>query len=445
MCEMAEMKIEDIINTELEQFMVPIKKAFQEIRDRLDIEETKLLDLYSGLRKSIYQQTSKKESKIEELNNTKIGIETEMSNPELKVLKSELIKNIDKEIQFISSDEEEDIPFDEKEMLKIVTENIQSFQTNLRISQNEMNRIMSDKLLSDKHNSLSKQSEKLIPNFVKSMNRAKYKNMPREEALKLYSKAFVHGKSICQKGNKSGELNGPLGITIDRKERVFIADCYNHRVQVFTLEGLFLSEFGKNELSKPYSIGLHENSVFVSDYGRNAVFKYEIPNYHLVAQTEKDQLNNPNGFAVSRSSDMYVADSKNNRIAVFGAKLNFVKEIGKGKLHKPCDAKIRFHHIYAVDNGKPYHVHVFSKTGECLQSFISLEGETFWNFICFDRFNNILISDNAGRAVYVFTSEGVFVNRSVLCYGPTGIAVTHDNCVVWANVNDSVVYSLRTL
>ena len=440
---MAEMEIKDIIDMELTQFMVPIRNAFKEIRDRLDKEESKLLELYNGLRKNIYKQTSSKASKIEELTETKLEIEVGLSNPELKVLKMELIDNIDREIQFLSTDEEEELLFDEEETLKLVTESMQSFQTNMKECQNDMKIMMVDKF--ENHNSISKQSEKLISNFSKAINKSKSKSMSREDALKVYSNGIVHTKTFGQRGSKNGELNGPLGICIDRKERVFVADCYNHRIQVFTLEGEFLSEFGKSELSRPFSIGLHENSVFVSDYGKNAIFKYDIPNYNLVAQTEQPELNNPNGIAVSKSCDLYVADSKNNRIAVYGPKLNFLREIGKGTLHKPSDVKIRFHNIYIVDNGDPNHVHVFTKTDEHLQSFISLEGKPFWNFICFDRFNNILLSDNTGKAIYVFTVEGELVNKSVFNYGPTGVAVTRNNTIVWSNVNESAVHSIQTL
>lgn len=433
------------VDRQLDEFTDPIKSAFQEIRDRIDKEEAKLLKLYSGLRRSIYSQTSQKASKIQELNMTKSEIQSGLINPDLDTLKSELLENIEREIEFLQSEEEEDTLVDEQQTLLLVTEGVQSFHEHLKSSQDEIRQFTTDILVSDNHDSVAKQTEKLIPNFVKSFSKPKNQPMSREDASKLYPAEIMPEKSFGHKGNKPGEMNGPLGITIDRKQRVYVADCYNSRVQVFTIDGVFVCEFGRGELHRPYCIGVHDQSIFVTDYGNNAIHSYEQPNYKCIRQTKKGELHDPNGITVSKSCDLYVADSKNNRIAVFNSKLQFIREIGKEILKKPSDVKLRFHQLYVVDNGKPYHVHVFSKTGEHIQSMISLEGEPFWNFLCFDRFDNILISDNSGKALYAYTREGELVNKTVYNYGTTGVAVSRNNTILWANVNGCTVNSFHTV
>ena len=433
------------VDRQLDEFMDPIKSAFQGIRDRLDKEEDKLLKLYSGLRRSIYSQTSQKASKIEELNLTKSEIQSGLINLDLESLKSELLDNIEREIEFLQSEEEEDTWLDEQQTLLLVTEGVQSFHVHLKSGRDEIHQYMTDVLVSDKHNSVAKQTEKLIPKFVRSLSNQKNHAMSREEAGKLYPAEIIPEKSFGHKGNKAGEMNGPLGITIDRKQRVYVADCYNSRIQVFSIDGVFVSEFGRRELHRPYCIGVHDQGIFVTDYGNGAVYTYEQPNYKCIGQTKKGELDDPNGMTVSKCCDLYVADSKNNRIAVFNMKLQFIREIGKQILKKPSDVKLRFHQLYVVDNGKPYHVHVFSKTGEHIKSMISLEGEPFWNFLCFDRFDNILISDNSGKALYAYTREGELVNKTVFYYGTTGVAVTRNNTILWANVNNCTVNSFHTL
>ncbi|KAI6655770.1 hypothetical protein LOD99_1912 [Oopsacas minuta] len=437
-------ELNESIDTELNEFIEPIKNAFKEIRERLDKEEANLLNLYSGLRKRIYKQTSKKASKIEELNLTKLEIESSLIHPDLDALKLELIDNIERELEYLASEEEEDTLIDDQEALSLITEGIQSFQNNLKSTQNEINLIVADKLISDKHDSVAKQSEKLIPNFVKTLSKPRNKTMSKEDATKLYPTEILPKKSFAYKGNKSGELNGPLGITIDRKQLVYVADCYNSRIQVFNIEGEYISEFGRKELHRPYCVGIYEHSIFVSDSGKGVIFKYEHPKYEFIGQSPEGELRDPNGITVSKGCNLYIADSKNNRIAVYDSKLHYTREIGRGALHKPSDVKLRFHQLYVVDNGKPYNVHVFSKIGEHIKSLISLEGEPFWNFLCFDRFDNILISDNSGKALYVYTKEGVLVNKTAYKYGPTGVAVTRDNTVVWVNVNESAVNIFHT-
>ena len=437
-------ELNEVVDRQLDEFMDPIKSAFQEIRDRLDKEEAKLLKLFSGLRRSIYSQTSHKASKIEELNLTKSEIQSGLINPDLDALKLELLDNIEREIEFLQSEEEDDTWVDEQQTFLLVT-GVQTFQKHLKSSQDDIHQFMTDVLVSDKHDSVAKQTEKVFPNFVRSLSKQKNQAMSREDASKLYPAEIIPEKSFGHKGNKPGEMNGPLGITIDRKQRVYVADCYNSRIQVFSIDGVFLCEFGRGELRRPYCIAVHDQSIFVTDYGNDAIYTFEQPNYKCIGQTKKGELHDPNGITVSKCCDLYVADSKNNRIAVFNVKLQFIREIGKDILKKPSDVKLRFHQLYVVDNGKPCHIHVFSKTGEHVKSMISLEGEPFWNFLCFDRFDNILISDNSGKALYAYTREGELVNKTVFSYGTTGVAVTRNNTILWANVNDCTVKLFHTM
>ena len=76
-----------------------------------------------------------------------------------------------------------------------------------------------------------------------------------------------------------GELDRPIGITIDTSDRVYVRDC-NHRISVFTSEGQFVTSFGR-EGKEP---GEFE--------------------YHC-------------GLAVDVSGVVYVSDSNNNRIQLF--------------------------------------------------------------------------------------------------------------------------------
>ena len=46
------------------------------------------------------------------------------------------------------------------------------------------------------------------------------------------------------KGDSSGSFNVATAIEVDALGQVFVADFYNHRIQVFTDEGDFLVEFG---------------------------------------------------------------------------------------------------------------------------------------------------------------------------------------------------------
>ena len=67
-------------------------------------------------------------------------------------------------------------------------------------------------------------------------------------------------------GKGKGEFSNPRGVVIDNdNQRMFIADCYNSRIQVWSLEGDYLSEFGGDILKGPWEIVLCDNSIYISD------------------------------------------------------------------------------------------------------------------------------------------------------------------------------------
>ena len=85
-----------------------------------------------------------------------------------------------------------------------------------------------------------------------------------------------------KEGNKKGELYDPTGLALHRNESIYIADTLNHRIKIFSTAGKFVAEFGKKQLSRPYSIALNDKWVFVSDWDLNGVFKFQIRNNKFV-------------------------------------------------------------------------------------------------------------------------------------------------------------------
>ena len=83
-----------------------------------------------------------------------------------------------------------------------------------------------------------------------------------------------------KKGSGDGELNFPTSVTIDSDDTVYVTECNNRRVSMFTSEGQFLRSFGT--------------------YGEGP-----------------GQFYNPRGIAVDRDGLVYVSDTGNDRIQIF--------------------------------------------------------------------------------------------------------------------------------
>ena len=91
--------------------------------------------------------------------------------------------------------------------------------------------------------------------------------------------------------------------------------------------------------------------------------------------------------------------------------------------------KVNNNKVFVADNSKHHNVHVFSKLGDLLNNIISLRGGTNI-FLCFDKFDNILISDTKGKIIQIYTLDGQLFHSIECNYKPKGIAVTHDNCII---------------
>ena len=82
-------------------------------------------------------------------------------------------------------------------------------------------------------------------------------------------------------GSGPGQFDQPHGIAVDHSGNVYVADTYNHRVQVFTSDGAFLMQWGS--------------------YG-----------------SAPGQFYRPMGVEVGTDGRIYVADTWNARIQIFG-------------------------------------------------------------------------------------------------------------------------------
>ena len=251
-------------------------------------------------------------------------------------------------------------------------------------------------------------------------------------SIPIYTSKLSPIRSIGKKG--VDELYLPCGVALDGTEgNIFIADTLNGRIQLVSLEGQFIGEFGKGEFGWPYSIALYNDWLFVTDSNRNKVLKYKTQNYILLEYKSELELNFPLGITVD-NNEVFVADSNNNRIVVLNLDLEFITEIGNKKLVNPRDVKVKNNKVFVADNSKHHNVHIFTKLGDLLNSIINLRDGTGSIFLCLDKFNNILISDWSGKVIQIYTLEGLLIHSIECDYTPTGIAVTQDNIIICADI-----------
>jgi uncharacterized protein (TIGR03663 family) len=131
-------------------------------------------------------------------------------------------------------------------------------------------------------------------------------------------------------GTGPGEFNEPWGVAVSADgEQIYVADTWNHRVQVFTRSGEFLGSWGQFATDEdPYSLwGPRDIAVdgdgnlLVTNTGNKRINRYtpdgEALGYFGEFGFEAGQLDEPVGIAVSESGRVYVADTWNQRMQAF--------------------------------------------------------------------------------------------------------------------------------
>jgi uncharacterized protein (TIGR03663 family) len=184
-----------------------------------------------------------------------------------------------------------------------------------------------------------------------------------------------------------GQFQEPWGIDVADDGRVYVADTWNHRIQVFDSEGTFLTKWGGYGqtaadswlLYGPRDIAVDaQGRVFVTDTGNKRVMVYDQDGNYLT-QWGADGIipgffSEPVGIDVDAEGNIYVADTWNQRIQVFDSDFVYLREwtvdawYGQSVVNKPYLAVDTEGRVYITDP-EGYLVVVFNRDGELLSTF----------------------------------------------------------------------------
>jgi ABC-type Fe3+ transport system permease subunit len=130
--------------------------------------------------------------------------------------------------------------------------------------------------------------------------------------------------AIGQAGTKPGEFNRPEGLCVDARDRIYVADSCNHRIQVFSRDGRLLRTYGKagagrGQLSYPYDITVDAAGCqYVCEFGNSRIQVFDANDEPIEIiggpGAAPGQFNNPWGIALDSAGNLYVADSQNHRV-----------------------------------------------------------------------------------------------------------------------------------
>jgi DNA-binding beta-propeller fold protein YncE len=129
-------------------------------------------------------------------------------------------------------------------------------------------------------------------------------------------------------GSEPGKFNVPESAKFGPNGLLYVADLKNDRIQVFDKDGKFLKLFGKSgsgpgELKAPAGIGIDKDgNVYVAEIGNDRVQVFDKDGNPLTMWGKKGsgtgEFGNLHGLIVDKQTGwIYVADTANNRVQVF--------------------------------------------------------------------------------------------------------------------------------
>jgi NHL repeat len=156
----------------------------------------------------------------------------------------------------------------------------------------------------------------------------------------INSTVVVAGSSTA--GSAANMLNGPRGIFVDTAFVLYVADCYNNRVQRFSYgqsNGMTVAGTGAIDtisLSWPHDVILDGNGyLYIAEYTGNRIVASGPHGFRCIigctstGGAAANQLNQASGLSFDSHGNLFVTDCTNNRIQKF---LLSNKSCGKNKI-----------------------------------------------------------------------------------------------------------------
>ena len=260
-------------------------------------------------------------------------------------------------------------------------------------------------------------------------------------------------------GRAPGELNVPQGVAIhEETHQIFVANFWNHRVEIFSETGEFLYQLGVGQLSLPWGIATHGDSVYISCQGDHTVSKFSLTELCCVRRiggfgSNNGHFNSPVQLTTDPIGRVFIADYGNHRICIHDPDLNHLRNITHQFMSGPCDVKVSRDRLYVLCPINNPCLHVLTLEGDKLQSLITCGEEMDVlrpYFFCLDPLNNFVFSDHESHSIRVFSPEGNLLrmigregHQQGMFYKPEGVTITPNGRLVC--VSDHVNYGLQML
>jgi DNA-binding beta-propeller fold protein YncE len=265
------------------------------------------------------------------------------------------------------------------------------------------------------------------------------------------------------------KLNSPTAVALDSAGNLYVIESSTHRLIIYNSDGRYLKRF--SGLDKPISIAVsNDRKIFVGNAGRKNVEVYDTNLSFLFKLGSGDkEFTRPGAIAVDSAGNVYVADSKEDKIKVYNpdgsqkfyfgtsgsaaGQFNFPTSIAINELSEEiiiADLQVIETEFGPTQGAR---IQVFDLNGKFKRSFGEFGvGERLLAKpmgVAVDEYNRVYVTDAYQNMVKVYDSRGIYLGAIYDLNNPLrtplGIATSKDTHQLFiASLNTSRVEIYQT-
>ena len=226
-----------------------------------------------------------------------------------------------------------------------------------------------------------------------------------------------------------GKFSHPWGVAVNERNEIAVSDTGNNRVQIFSSDGSFIRKFGSHrgfktdrpgEFDFPTGIVYHSNgNLTVADTKNHRIQIFSAEGEYLSQFGEEGsldhQLNDPYGLSLDSDGNIIVADTANKLIKIFSPSGKFLRKLGgEGTLNFASHCIQQGQYLLVSDNGD-HCIKIFDLKGNYLYKF-GQQGDGDGEFksprcMSVNQEGHLMVCDTENHRVQVFEKDGKFVTK----------------------------------